>query len=115
MDISEEDLSYVEEALKQLQAENEELKKNLAGERLYSSQIEELEEGIHYYLVENKKLLKENEQLKKQLENIKGLYTHACKLNAQLLEEQNNNSFKKEINYGQGYKVIATEKGVFTE
>ena len=54
--ISEEDLSYIEEALKQLKAENEKLR----------------------------------QQLKQQ-------------------------QYKKELNYGQGYKMYATEKGVIAE
>lgn len=50
----------VKELLGQLEQESENLKEELATERLYSSQIEEFEESLH-------KLKKENEELKKEL------------------------------------------------
>lgn len=60
----------VKELLGQLEQENENLKKELATERLYSSQIEEFEESLH-------KLKQENEELKNILKDIDKKLEHA--------------------------------------
>lgn len=69
--------------IEELQAENKKLKEELRQEKIYSSQVEELEESIHHYIAEN----------------------------ARLKQQQ----YKRELDYGQGYKAYATEKGVIVE
>lgn len=73
--------------LQRAKEENEKLKEELRQEKIYSSQVEELEESIHHYIAENEKL---KQQLKQQ-------------------------QYKRELDYGQGYKAYATEKGVFAD
>lgn len=86
-------------------------------------------EEIELLKKRNEKLKAENEKLKKQYNcyacgNCKGkedyinLEKHHKGLRKQfekLKQQLKQNQYKRELDYGQGYKAYATEKGVFAE